>query len=161
LTCPFYHKLCGVCKKWVCRAYFPEKQPHIAENMTPICTGEEYEKECLIYVDAVQWREDRKRKSLGEHCPLAHNAVCGKPWMWICKYAGDYFFLTEVETDEHERVVRDRDGNMVFKPMRSIEDIKGACLSGDTTIYEACPLYKENMEYREHLKLIKKGENIK
>ena len=159
MTCPFYHKLCGTCKKWVCRGYFPEKQPHIAENMVKICLGDDYEKECLIYLDAVQWREERKKKSLNEHCPLAHNAVCGKPWIWICKYAADYFFLTEVETDEHGRTVKDGDGNLVFKPNRSIEDIKEACLSGDTAIYEGCPHYKEDIEYREHIKRVKKEEN--
>lgn len=159
MTCPFYHKLCGTCKKWVCRGYFPEKQPHIAENMVPVCLGDDYEKECLIYLDAVQWREERKKKSLNEHCPFAFNTACGKPWLWICKGATPPFFLTDVETDPQGRTLRDGDGNLVFKPMRRIEDIKEACLSGDTAIYEGCPLYKEGVEFREYVKRVKKGEN--
>lgn len=159
MTCPFYRRLCGSCKKWVCRAYFPEKQPYIKDDMMPICTGNDYEKECLIYSDATKWREERKRQSLNEHCPFAHNTVCGKPWLWICKGATPPFFLTEVEVDQRGLPIRDSDGAMKFKPMRSIEDIKGACLSGDTKIYEECPQYKEGIEFREYVKRVKKGEN--
>ena len=161
MTCPFYHKLCGSCKKYVCRGYFPEKQPYIKGDMMPVCTGNDYKTECLVYSDAVQWREERRRKSLKEHCPLAHNSVCGKPWIWICKYAADYFFLTEVETDQQGRTIRGDDGNMIFKPGQSIEDIKEACLSGDTEIYEGCPNYKDRVEFREYVKRVKKGENLK
>ena len=161
MTCPFYHKLCGACKKYVCRAYFPEKQPYIKGDMMPVCTRDDYETECLVYPAAMQWREERKRKSLSEHCPFAHNTVCGKPWLWICKGASLPFFLTDIETDQHGRTIRDKDGNMVFKPKQSIADIKDACLSGDTEIYEECPNYKEGIEFREYVKRVKKGENLK
>ena len=159
MTCPFYHKLCGACKKYVCRGYFPEKQPYIKNDMILVCTGDNYEHECLIYPDAVAWREEKQRKGLGEHCPCASNAFCGKPWLWICKYAGDYLFLTDVEVDGRGLVAKDKDGNLMFKPGLGIENIKGTCLSGDTKIYAKCPKYKKETEYREHVKRVKKGES--
>ena len=160
MTCSFYHKLCGTCKKYVCRAYFPEKQPYIKGDMMPVCTGNDHKTECLVYSDAVQWREERKRKSLEEHCPFAHNTVCGKPWLWLCKGepASPYFPLTDIEMDQHGRIIRGEDGNIIFKPGRSIADIKEACLSGDIKIYEECPHYKNGIEFREYVKRVKKGE---
>lgn len=159
MTCQFYHKLCGPCKNYVCRGFFPEKQPHIKADMLSICTGDGYEHECLIYPDAVQWREERRTKSLNEHCPFAYNTACGKPWLWICKGASPPFFLTDIETDQQGRVIRGEDGNIVFKLGRNIADIKESCLSGDIKIYEECPNYKEGIEFREYVKRVKKGEN--
>jgi hypothetical protein len=126
--------------------------------MTYICSGDNYETECLIYLDAVQWREEKKIKSLKEHCPFAQNTVCDKPWLWVCKGSTEAWFLTEVEENQHGLPIRDSDGNVVFKPGRSISDIKEACLSGDAEIYEECPHYKEGVEFREYVKRVKKGE---
>jgi len=159
VTCPFYHKLCGACKKYVCRGYFPEKQPYIKNDMTPTCIGNNYKHECLIYSDAVQWREARRRKSLDEHCPFAANAFCGKPWLWMCKGAVPPFALTEIETDPQGRTIRGKDGDIIYKAGRSVANIKGTCLSGDTKIYEKCPSYKMGVEYRKYVKQVKKGES--
>jgi len=160
MTCPFYHKLCGSCKKYVCRAYFPEKQPYITNTMMPVCAGDNYEHECLIYADALAWREERKRRSLNEHCPFAYNTFCGKPWLWVCKgVAPIYFPLTEVEVDHHNIPLRDEEGKQVFKLGKSIDDIKGFCLSGDTEIYENCPNYKSGVEYNAFLNKLKRGAN--
>ena len=156
MVCPFYHKLCGSCKKYVCRAYFPEKQPYIKSGMMPICVGENYEKECLIYVDAVQWHEERKRKSLLDHCPFAANTFCGKPWLWMCKGAVPPVSLTEVEVDERN-LPKLVDGGITYKLGKSITDIKNRCLSGKMEIYEECPYYKEGIEFREYVKRVKKG----
>lgn len=150
--------MCGSCRKWVCRAYFPEKQPYITGDTLNICSGGDYAAECLIYSDAVKWREDKRIKSLDEKCPFAFNTVCGKPWLWICKGSTEAWFLTEVEVDNRDIPIRDSDGNMVFKPGRSVDDIKGACLSGDPAIYEGCLHYKEGIKFRKYVKEVKKGE---
>jgi len=124
--------------------------------MEPICTGGGYESECLIYPEAVKWREERRLRKLNEHCPFASNAVCGKPWLWLCKAHGTYFPLTEVE-EEDGRPMRG-DGGYVYKEGKSVENIREACLSGDTAVYEGCPNYKDGVEYREYIKRVKKGE---
>ena len=163
MTCPYLHRVCGRCKKSVCRAYFPEKQPYITDSTLALCKSENYEKECLIYPEAVKWREEKKRKSLEEHCPFASNTVCGKPWLWLCKGqpASPYFPLTDIEMDQHGHIIRGEDGDIIFKPGRSIANIKGICLSGDTKIYEGCPNYKDGIEFLEYVKRVKKGENLK
>ena len=155
MTCPFYRKLCGSCKKYVCRAYFPEKQPYIKNDMLPLCTGDNYEHECLIYPDAVTWHEERMRKSLNEHCPFAANAFCGKPWLWMCKGAVPPFALTDVETDGRGIAIH-VEGNLVYKSERSVSDIKDTCLSGKMDVYKGCPSYKEGMAFRESAKKLKK-----
>jgi hypothetical protein len=130
-------------------------------NMVSVCTGNNYEKECLIYPRAMAWRDERRKKSLLEHCPFAYNTFCGKPWLWVCKgVAPIYFPLTEIETDQHDLPIRGEDGDITFKPGKSIADIKDTCLSGDEKIYLDCPNYKTGIEYREYLKSIKKGETV-
>ena len=162
MVCPYYTKLCGKCRKWVCRAYFPERQPYITENMRPTCEGDNYETECLIYGGAAEWQKERKRLSLETHCPFASNTVCGKPWLWICKGGTTPFFLTEADeaAGRDGRMRRDENGNIVFKPGKSVDDIKDACLSGKMEVYEGCPRYKEGMEQREYVKQLKKRGNI-
>lgn len=158
ITCPYLHRICGRCKKSVCRAYFPEKQPYITDATLPTCKGKNYEKECLIYPEAVKWRKEKRKKSLQDHCPFAQNTVCGKPWLWICKGSITPFFLTDVEMTPQGSIIRDADMNLIFKPDKSIDDIKDTCLSGDEEIYHNCPHYVDGVAYREYVKRVKKGE---
>lgn len=144
----------------MCRAYFPEKQPRVNAAMKNVCRGENYAEECLIYHEATVWRQKRREKSLTEKCPFAYNTVCAKPWLWICKGAVPPFFLTEVEEDDHGLSVRDAEGSVIFKEGRSIEDIRGTCLSGDPAIYTECPNYKTGVAFREHVKKVKKTEKM-
>ena len=155
MPCPYYHTLCDKCRSAVCRAYFPEKQPHIKEDLKPVCRGENYAQECLIYPEAVVWKQKRREKSLTEKCPFASNTVCSQPWLWICKGAVPPFFLTEIETNERGLSQRDEAGEVVFKEGRSIEDIRETCLSGNPKIYTECPWYKIGVEFREHAKQVK------
>lgn len=158
MKCPFYHNLCGKCRKSVCRGFFPEKQPYLTADMGAICTGGDHETECLIYPEAVKWREQRKRRRLAEHCPFASNAVCSQPWLWLCKALGTYFPIADVEKDEKGIVLRDGEGNPIYKPKQSVEDIRGTCLSGDPEKYEECPHYKDGLDLREYIKRVKKAE---
>ena len=158
MPCQYYHVLCDKCRSAVCRAYFPERQPRVKEDMKPICKGENYADECLIYPEAVVWRQKRYEKSLTEKCPFAKNTMCAKPWIWICKGHVPPFFLTAVEEDDRGIPVRDGDGEVIFKEGRSINDIRGTCLSGDPAIYTECPHYKEGMMYREYVKKVKNRE---
>lgn len=143
MPCPYLHEECGGCRKYVCRAYFPVKQPYVMKDMLPVCRGADYAEECPRYGDAVEWREERRRKSLDVHCPYASNNVCGKPWLWMCKSGVvPYFPLTDVKMDENGRILRDEEGSLVFKEGQSIEDIRETCLSGDVEIYRGCPHYR-------------------
>jgi len=151
--------MCGKCRKWVCRAFFPEKQPYISENMRPICSGNDYERECLVYGEAQRWREERRRQRLAEQCPFASNAECGKPWRWMCKGGTPPFFLTEVEQDQYGHIPRGPDGGYIWKQGKSVADIRDTCLSGRVEVYEGCPHYKEGVAFREYVASIKKGEN--
>jgi len=127
--------------------------------MLPICRGENYAQECLIYPEAVVWRQKRREKSLTEKCPFASNTVCSQPWTWLCKapVTRPQFFLTEVEINERGLPRRDEAGSVVFKEGRSVEDIRDTCLSGDPEIYTECPWYKERIEYLETVKKAKKA----
>lgn len=159
------HKLCGKdCDNHVCRAYFPEKQPIIHKGSKDICLGEEYETECLIYSDGVNWREERRLKGLKEKCPFATNNVCGRPWQWRCD-AVYPFLLTPYETKPGKDLIplRDKDKNIKFTKLKTDEgeefDLHKTCLSGDETLYPTCPHYtaglKEREEYRKRKQLIK------
>ena len=158
MTCPFMHKRCKVgCDNYVCRAFFPEKQPFIQKTDEDICLGEDHATECLIYVEAVKWREERRLKGLTEHCPFATNNRCGRPWEWRCD-AVYPFLLTPYEIKEGTRdiPVRDEKGEIKFLPVDY--DINETCLSGDVEIYEACPLYKNGLVSREGHKKLKSKE---
>ena len=155
MTCPYYHKLCGKCRKNVCRAYFPERQPYVDAVTQNICEDDNYAEECLIYPEAVKWREERRRLSLEVHCPFASNTVCGKPWLWLCMAGPGYHPLTEVETGAHETVVL-RDGEVVYKLGKSPHDLRETCLSGQKTVYVECPNYKRGMQIRETVNQVKK-----
>ena len=155
MVCQFYHRICGKCGKNVCRAYFPERQPLIKEDLESICLGDNPSEECPIHDDAVTWREERYLKMLAEHCPFASNSYCGQPWLWMCKGHVPPFPLTVVEVDDDGRSLRDEEGGYVYKPKRGLIDIKESCLSGKMEVYEGCPWFKMGVEFREYVKEVK------
>ena len=161
MTCPFMHKLCkSGCDNHVCRAFFPEKQPLIDPKSKDICLGDEYETECLQYVDGVKWRKERFLKGLTEKCFFARNQRCGRPWEWWCKSTGSYpHLLTPYEIKEGTNDIAARDENGDIKFLKVEYDINETCLSGDKAIYEECPIYKAGMEQREYAKSLKNEEN--
>ena len=158
MPCPNMHKLCKVgCDNYVCRAFFPERQPIIKKEMMPVCQGENYAEECPQYAVGTDFKAERRRKHLETHCPFASNTVCGRPYEWWCK-GGQYpFQLTLYETKEGKPRIpkRDEHGEIIF--IRSPEDLKETCLSGDREVYMNCPHYIEGMKIREEYKKIKES----
>lgn len=156
MTCQYMHKLCkSGCDNHVCRAFFPEKQPLIQKGSKDICRGDIYETECLQYEAGVEWREERRIKGLTEKCFFARNTRCGRPWEWWCKGGQTPFLLTTYEIREGTDDIPVRDENGEIRFIKSIDDIKGICLSGDASIYIECPNYKVGMELRELAKTLK------
>jgi len=159
LTCLFMHKLCeSGCDNHVCRAFFPEKQPIISKLSKDICTGDEYETECLIYIDGWAYQEEKRRLGRTEKCPFAQNNRCGRPWEWWCKGSNYPFLLTTYEVREgtDDMPVRDKEGNIAFTYDEKM--VNHTCLSGDVEIYEECPNYKLGMELRELVRNLKNKE---
>lgn len=159
MTCRYLHKLCpkGGCENYVCRAYFPDKQPLLKKDMLPMCRGTEHE-ECLRYIEGNALRIERKLKSLDEHCPFATNTRCGRPWEWWCKGGNYPFLLTTYEVKEGtmDTPIRDVEGNV--KLTRKVEDLKEVCFSGKTDVYEGCPNYQQGVALREYARELKKRE---
>ena len=150
MTCRFMHKLCGAdCDNHVCRAFFPEKQPTIQKTSKDICQGEEYDTECLIYIEGVAYQEDKRARGLKVKCPFAQNNRCGRPWEWWCKGGYAPFLLNPFEVKEgtEDIPVRDMDRNIRF--LEVDYDIHESCLTGDASIYTTCPNYKAGVEVRE------------
>lgn len=147
MPCDYLHKLCptGKCKNYVCRAYFPEKQPIIQPNQLTTCQGEEYATECLIYGAGSVWRAARRAKFLENHCPFASNTMCGRPDEWWCKGSTPPFKLYP-SYDENGELINTK------------EVLKESCWTGDEKIYGECPFYKEGTEFREYVKNIKKPQ---
>lgn len=135
MTCPYLHKLCPKpnCDNWVCRAYFPERQPTIRDNLLPVCMGENYEKECPNYIAGRDFRERRHLDKLKLHCPFATNNECGKPDNWMCKGRAPPFRLYPA---------KDEDGVL----LNTMEQLKETCLSGKREIYIECPFFKEGLK---------------
>lgn len=162
MPCPYMHKRCKTgCDDYVCRAFFPVRQPHIKKDTLPLCMGEDYAEECLQHIDGALFKAERRRKYLEDHCPFASNTVCGRPYEWWCKGGSTPFQLTLYETYDgtpHGTPKRDETGQVLFT--RSLEDIAETCLSGDKAVYMKCPHYIDGMLFREDYKKIK-GKNIK
>ncbi len=149
--CPYFHKLCQKdCKNYVCRAFFPEKQPYVMTRDEEICRSSEH-LECLQYIDGKRWHEERLAKWASMYCPFASNTICSKPWDWWCKGGYVPFELTipvyEEDGTGRKWLKRDEEGNIIFE--RSLEDIKDTCLTGDPEIYTNCPNYITGMKVRE------------
>ena len=159
MTCRFMHKLCGVeCDNHVCRAFFPEKQPLIDPKSKDICLEDEYEAECLIYVEAVKWREERRHKGLTEKCPFATNNRCGRSWEWRCDAVYPFPLNPyEIREGTDDIPLRDEDGNIKF--LKVNYDLYESCLSGDESVYSTCSQYKLGVETRELSRKLNSGEN--
>jgi len=157
MECIFLHKQCpgGGCDKYVCRAFFPERQTVILPNLLPTCQSDEHKTECLQYIEGMKWQKERRQKGLTEKCPFATNNRCGRPWEWRCD-AVYPFLLTPYEIREgtDDIPVRDAEGNIKFKPVDY--DIHETCLSGDPEIYTTCPQYIEGQRIREEYRELKK-----
>lgn len=147
--CIYLHKLCKYdCDNYVCRAYFPESQPYVLKRDEPMCMSATH-KECLRFIEANQWRAQRRMDSLKIHCPFASNTRCGRPWEWWCK-GGDYpFKLTtyEIKDGTDDIPLRDENGDIKFTHDQEI--LNQTCFSGKTEVYEACPNYILGMRHRE------------
>lgn len=134
MICEYLHKLCPTagCENYVCRAYFPEKQPLVMKNMLETCKNGDYE-DCLTYVEGKKWRKERRERQLDMHCPFATNNECGKPDHWMCKGRNPPFKLYPVKGE---------DGELTY----TMEQMKQTCLSGDRTVYVECPFFNEGLE---------------
>ena len=168
MPCEFLHKQCGKdCDNHLCGAFFPKRQPVIMKSTKDICQGEDYATECLIYGEAIEWREERRLKGLTEKCPFASNTRCGRPWEWWCKGSNYPFKLTPFEVREgtDDIPVRAADRNIKFITLKTDTgedfDLHKTCLSGDPSIYTTCPHYKLGMEVREEWRKLKSKETNK
>jgi len=159
MKCPYIHKLCGNkpdCTNMVCRAYFPERQPILKQDMVDeVCSNGEY-LECERYIEGSQMRAERKQSQLKLHCPFASNSRCGRPWEWWCKGSDYPFLLTTYEENEHGLPVRDENGDVILTC--DMDVIKNSCLSGKIEVYEQCPHYIDGIRYREEYVKIKNKE---
>ena len=147
MTCQYLHKLCpkGGCENYVCRAYFPDKQPMIQKDLLETCKGEEYATECLEYEAGTNHREEKISKRLEKQCKFATNNRCDKPWIWDCKAYHNPGPLTIFEVNEKGLPKRGADGNVVF--IVGVDDFKDTCLLGGVEVYTKCPHYIDAMEY--------------
>jgi hypothetical protein len=160
VPCRFMHKNCGSdCDNHVCRAYFPLKQPLIDPKSKDVCLADDHETECLTYIEASVWREEKRIKGLTEKCPFAQNNICGKSWDWWCKGSDYPFRLTVYEKQEgkDDLPVRDSERNIKFTYDKEMVD--STCLSGDPSIYTTCPNYEVGMMVREFGKKLKSEKN--
>lgn len=159
MTCLYMHKLCKAgCDNHVCRAFFPEKQPIINKLSKDTCMGDEYTTECLIYAEGIRFQEEKRLKGRTEKCPFASNTVCSHPWEWWCK-GGEYpFLLNPYITKEGKPRIALRDENNEIQFIPQEYDINETCLSGDTSIYIACPHYKVGVEMQELVRRLNSEE---
>lgn len=155
MTCTYLHKLCpkGGCDNYVCRAYFPEKQPLIKKELLELCKGDEYETECPIYEAGRQYREEKKAKLAELQCPFASNNRCDRPYEWWCKGSDVPFQLTQYEVNDKDLPVKDEHGEIIFT--RGVDDFKDTCLIGGPEIYTKCPHYVDGVKAREEYYEIK------
>jgi len=157
--CIYLHKLCEAdCDKYVCRAFFPERQPIVQPSMLHLCKDKEYAESCPQRVAGDLWREEKRIKGLTEKCPFASNTRCGRPWEWWCKGGDAPFILTtyEVKHEGSDIPARNPDGSIKF--IRSAEDIYETCLSGNAEIYTKCPEYIAGVKFREEYNRLKGKE---
>jgi hypothetical protein len=124
--------------------------------MEHICMGEDYETECLQYIQGTKWQQEKKNQGLKEKCPFASNTVCSHPWEWWCKGGNYPFLLNPYLTKEGKPRIALRDENNQIQFIPQEYDINETCLSGDGLIYTACPRYKTGMKVREYVRELKK-----
>jgi len=171
MPCPYIHKICkdrsADCDKYVCRAFFPLRQPIIKADTMPLCMSEDYEEECPQYAAGTEFKAERRRKYLEDHCPFASNTVCGHPEEWWCKggYVPHKLYPEYLEETRWQRTVRQVltflrlrqpaetfNGKLVMFTTKQLEE---ACWTGDKEIYGKCPAYIDGMKFREEYKRIK------
>ena len=145
--CNFVHKSCAKdCDNYTCRAFFPLKQPWIARYDLDFCLSGLHV-ECMRRDEALEWREEKRLNDLDVKCPFAHNTVCGKPWLWMCKGSDYPFILTPFEPVNDVNPLhpkRDENGDIIFTydPEKfTWKDVEETCLSGNREIYMKCPNY--------------------
>ena len=158
------HKNCGKdCDNHECRAFFPERQPIISKLTKDICTSDDYDTECLHYIEGTKWREEKRLQGLKEKCPFATNNVCGRSWSWRCDAVYPFKLNPyEIREGTDDIPVRDEDRNIKFIPLKTDEgedfDLHATCLSGDPEIYMPCPIYKDGVKHREYVEELKSKE---
>ena len=146
MKCEYLRKLCKKdCENYVCRAFFPEKQPWISPRDLEMCMN--YAEDCLRREEGIEYHKQRLKEKRDLHCKYASNTVCGKPWLWMCKGHVPPFILTPYEHIEGKPMVpkRDDNGEIIFK--YDPEIVKNTCFSGKQEVYEACPSYKAGEEF--------------
>ena len=168
MPCPYMYKPCKAgCKDYVCRAFFPIRQPIIKQDTLPLCMSEDYEEECPQYAAGTLFRDERRRKHLENHCPFASNTVCGHPEEWWCKggYIPHKLYPAYIEETWWQRHLREAltflhlrqpmetfNGKPVMFPKKQLEE---SCWTGDKVIYMECPAYKDGIKSREEYNRIK------
>ena len=119
--CEYLRKRCkSGCDNYVCRAFFPEKQPLIMDRDVPMCqSGGE---DCVLRIEGRIYQKEKREKKHKIHCPFASNTICGKPWEWWCKGRVPPFPLTLYEKNELGLPKRDSEGEIIYQ--RGIEEFK-------------------------------------
>jgi len=135
VECEYLRKLCKTgCDNYVCRAFFPERQPNIVQDrIEEICKQPDHRELCERWVEGRLWHIKRRERGVGDPCKYASNTVCGKPDEWWCK------------------------GHV--PPFRINNDELSPCISGDMEIYVSCPHYKMGEAFREEWRRVKGVEN--
>ena len=160
MPCNYLRKICpggSGCDNYVCRAYFPERQTYVKEDMLEFCQSEEYV-ECPRFIEGRQIRLQKKQDALAIHCPFASNTRCGRPWEWWCKGGNYPFLLTTFKVREGTDDIPLRDENGEIQFTYDEELLNNTCFSGKTEVYEECPNYKLGVEVREYVNQLKKQE---
>lgn len=168
MPCPYMHKLCkSGCDNYVCRAFFPFRQPIIKKDTLPLCMDENYETECPQYASGTKFKAERRRKHLENHCPFASNTVCGHPEEWWCKggVVPHKLYPVYLEENWRQRLTRRILTFIKMRPpvetyngkpvMFSRKQLEESCWTGDKAVYMMCPAYVEGTRTREEYKRIK------
>lgn len=154
--CEYLYQRCrGGCKKniYVCRAYFPERQPYVTDDQLPTCMNKGEAEECPQRLAGRQYHRERVEENKSLHCPFASNTICGKPYEWWCKGGLVPFQLTLYDLDDRGLPRRDAGGGIVYT--RSPEDLAETCFSGVKEIYESCPNYQDGLAVRAEWRRVK------
>ena len=154
--CSYLHQLCeSGCDKYVCRAFFPERQPIVKPEMVSDCSDPEYAEVCPQRLAGIQWSEEKRARELTEKCPFAVNPRCSRPWEWHCYGGISPYKLTTFESKpgKPEVPARNEDGSIKFT--YNVEDVQWACLGGDPEVYTKCPRYIAGVQYKKDYERIK------
>ena len=157
MSCPYLHKLCPKpgCNNWVCRAFFPERQPTIQDNLLHICQSEKYGEECPNYVAGTQFREKKRLDKVKVHCPFASNNICGHPEIWTCKGYPHRLYPAYIPEKRRQRLWRQlctflrlREPAELHnsKPVEfTTKQLEATCWSGKKEVYVQCPNFQAGL----------------